>query len=225
MDDATKESLLDQFREYLETIDTVPDPATETPGDDSTDLFSVFVELAALRNEVRTESRLVKDALDRFRDVFDTLRSAHATLERDLQHAHADRRDRDQALLRPLLLELLDLRDRLDAALQPSPAPSPAGWLGRWRRKPAALESWQEGLGITARRLDRILADRRVLRLDLLGKDFDPRLARVVGTTTGEGVAAGRVVAEARAGYLWDDDLLRTAEVIVSKADRGDSDS
>lgn len=224
MDAAAKESLLAQFRQYLEAIDTLPEPAGEAPGSDGTDLFTVFVELAALRNEVRTESRLVKDAIDRFRGVFDTLQSAHAMLERDLQHAHAERRDRDQALLRPLLLDLLDLRDRLDAALQ-QPASPPAGWLGRWRRKPAAPDSWREGLGITARRLDRILADRRVRRLDLLGKDFDPRLARVVGTTPDNGFAAGIVTAEARPGYLWDDDLLRTAEVIVSKARGGDSNS
>ena len=82
------------------------------------DLFSVFVELAALRNEVRTESRLVKEALDQFRGVFDTLQSSHATLEQELKRAQAEAHERGRALLRPLLLDLLDLRDRLAAGLQ-----------------------------------------------------------------------------------------------------------
>src|SRR5208283_4133810 len=46
-----------------------PEPPDD-PGA-TTDLYSVFVEVAGLRSEVRTESRLVKEALDQFRDVFD----------------------------------------------------------------------------------------------------------------------------------------------------------
>jgi molecular chaperone GrpE len=57
-------------------------PATAEEAREEADLFSVFVELAGLRNEVRTQSRLVKEALDQFRGVFDTLQASHATLER-----------------------------------------------------------------------------------------------------------------------------------------------
>ena len=222
MDDAAKESLLDQFRQYLDGIGDLPEPAD--PGGAEADLFTVFVELAAVRNEVRTESRLVKEALDQFRGVFGTLQSSHATLEQELKRTHAEARERAQALLRPLLLDLLDLRDRLDAALQ-QPAPPPPGWLVRWRRPRAEPESWREGLGITLRRLDSILAERRVQRMGLAGKRFDPRLARVVGTTQDATVAPGMVVEEVRAGFVWDDDLLRAAEVIVSKADDGEGDT
>lgn len=224
MDDTAKESLLEQFRQYLDGMDALPEPAHDDPGSGEADLFTVFVELAAVRNEVRTESRLVKEALDQFRGVFDTLQSAHDTLEQELKRAHAETRERGQTLLRPLLLDLLDLRDRLDAALQ-QPVPQPARWLDRWRRKPAQPENWREGIGMTARRLDRILAERRVQRIELTGKRFDPRLARVVGTRQDTAVAPGTVVEEVRAGYLWDDELLRTAEVIVSKADEGDSET
>ena len=69
MDAAAKEALLDQFRRYLDSVEDAPEQP-EAAGAEA-DLFTVFVELAAMRNEVRTESRLVKDALDQFRDVFD----------------------------------------------------------------------------------------------------------------------------------------------------------
>jgi molecular chaperone GrpE len=223
VDDAAKESLLEQLRQYLDGIDTLPAPAGDDPGSGKADLFTVFVELAAVRNEVRTESRLVKEALDQFRSVFGMLQSAHATLEQELKRAHAESRERGRALLRPLLLDLLDLRDRLDAALQPARA-APT-WFDRWRRKPVEADNWREGIGITARRLDRILTERRVKRLESVGKRFDPRLARVVGTTQEWDVAPGIVVEEVRAGYVWGDELLRTAEVIVSKTDEGGSES
>ena len=80
MDNVVKATLLDQFRCYLDGIDEAP-PRVET-GSAEADLFTVFVELAALRNEVRTESRLVKEALDQFRGVFATLQSSHAKIGR-----------------------------------------------------------------------------------------------------------------------------------------------
>jgi molecular chaperone GrpE len=224
VDDAVKERLLVQLRHYLDGIETLPETVAD-PGSTEADLFAVFVELAGVRNEVRTESRLVKEALDQFRGVFDTLQSSHATLEQELKRAHADARERGQALLRPLLLDLLELRDRLDAALQPPAPPPPPSWLDRWRRRRAGPEEWREGLAITARRLDRILAERRVTRIEQVGKSFDPRLARAVGARQAAHAGPGIVLEEVRAGYLWDEDLLRTAEVIVSKSGEGDSES
>ena len=155
VDEADKERLLDQFRDYLDAMEELPETPSD-PGSAEADLFSVFVELAAVRNEVRTESRLVKEALDQFRGVFDTLRSSQVTLEQALQRAQAEARERGQALLRPLLLDLLELRDRLEAALQQPAAPPQRRWFGHWRQpQRVAAEPWREGVGITARRLDR----------------------------------------------------------------------
>jgi molecular chaperone GrpE len=223
--EAEKERLLGQFRDYLDAMEELPETPSD-PGSAEADLYSVFVELAAVRNEVRTESRLVKEALDQFRGVFDTLRSSQVTLEQALQRAQAEARERGQALLRPLLLDLLELRDRLDAALQQPAAPPQRRWFGHWRQpQRVAAEPWREGVGITARRLDRILSERRISRLGLVGQRFDPRVARAIGTRQDERFGPGIVVDEVRAGYLWDDELLRTAEVIVSKTDEGDSDA
>ena len=122
---------MDQFRCYLDSIEEAPEQQDAAGAE--ADLFTVFVELAAVRNEVRTESRLVKEALDQFRGVFATLQSSHATLEQELMRVQAEARERGRALLRPLLLELLDLRDRLAAGLQ-QPTVPPSRWFERWRR-------------------------------------------------------------------------------------------
>jgi molecular chaperone GrpE len=217
VDAAVKENLLDQFRCYLDSIEEAPEEPEDAGAE--VDLFSVFVELAAVRNEVRTESRLVKEALDQFRGVFATLQSSHATLEQELKRVQGEARERGRALLRPLLLELLDLRDRLAAGLQQPTAP-PERWFDRWLgRRPAEPESWREGLGITLRRLDRILAERRVARIEMVGRRFDPRMGRVVGTAQDVSIGAGIVVEEVTAGFMWDEELLRAAEVIVNKID------
>ena len=217
MDDSIKQALLSRFQAYLDRAETeVSEPRTET-----SDLYSLFVEVAGLRSEVRTESRLVKEALDQFRGVFDMLQASQANLQQDLDRARAAARDQADAALRPLLLDVIDLRDRLLAALTSAAAARP-GWTGRlWRRPASADAAWQEGLRMTLRRLDQVLLDRRVAPMQLAGQPFDPRRARVVGTSADSAAADGTVIEEVRAGFLWDDQVLRTADVIVSKSDTG----
>ena len=223
MDDSIKQALIDRFRGYLDTVEDGEEPPDD-PGE-TADLFSVLVEMAALRSEVRTESRLVKEALEQFRGVFDSLQASQATLQRELDRARTETRDQAQSALRPLLLDVIDLRDRLVAALTLSAAARPR-WRDRlWRRDRSGVAAWQEGLRMTLRRLDQVLLDRRVVATQLAGLPFDPRLARAIGTEADSSVAAeGTVIKEVRAGFLWDDQVLRTAEVIVSKGDAGKGD-
>lgn len=222
MDDSIKQALIDRFRGYLDMVEDGEEPPDD-PGE-TADLFSVLVEMAALRSEVRTESRLVKEALEQFRGVFDSLQASQATLQRELDRARTETRDQAQSALRPLLLDVIDLRDRLVAALTLSAAARPR-WRDRlWRRDRSGVAAWQEGLRMTLRRLDQVLLDRRVLATQLAGLPFDPRLARAIGTAADSSVAEGTVIKEVRAGFLWDDQVLRTAEVIVSKGDAGKGD-
>ena len=222
MDDSIKQALIDRFRGYLDIVEDGEEPPDD-PGE-TADLFSVLVEMAALRSEVRTESRLVKEALEQFRGVFDSLQASQATLQRELDRARTQTRDQAQSALRPLLLDVIDLRDRLVAALTLSAAARPR-WRDRlWRRDRSGVAAWQEGLRMTLRRLDQVLLDRRVVATQLAGLPFDPRLARAIGTAADSSVAEGTVIKEVRAGFLWDDQVLRTAEVIVSKGDAGKGD-
>jgi len=213
VDDSIKQALLSRLQAYLETAETeAPESRTET-----SDLYSIFVEVAGLRSEVRTESRLVKEALDQFRGVFDMLQASQASVQQELDRARSAARDQADAALRPLLLDVVDLRDRLFAAVKSAAAARP-GWLGRLLRRPASGdEAWQEGLRMTLRRLDQVLLDRRVVPMQLVGLPFDSRRARVVATLADSSTAEGTVLEEVRTGFLRDDQVLRTADVIVSK--------
>ena len=222
MDDSIKQALIDRFCGYLDMVEDGEEPSDD-PGE-TADLFSVLVEMAALRSEVHTESRLVKEALEQFRGVFNSLQASQATLQRELDRVRTEARDQTQSALRPLLLDVIDLRDRLVAALMLSAAARPRWRDYLWRRDRSGVAAWQEGLRMTLRRLDQVLLDRRVVATQLVGLPFDPRLARAIGTAADSAVAEGTVIKEVRAGFLWDDQVLRTAEVIVSKGDAGKGD-
>jgi molecular chaperone GrpE len=218
VNESLKQSLVEQFRAHLDTLDddtelemmADADANADADVDTGTDLHSLYIEMAALRSEVRTESRLVKDTLDLVRDVVERGQTEQARLAE---------LEREAALLRPLLIDLIEVRDRLAAGVAgPSTATAAAPWYRRmFRRADTTADAWREGLRMTLNRFDRVLRERGVVPLDVVGKPFDPKLARAVGTVTDASRENGIVVQEVRSGFLWEGEMLRAADVVVNK--------
>jgi molecular chaperone GrpE len=223
VDDTLKEALITRFRAHLDTLDAGGQADLPADEDAGADLRSLFVELAALRSEVRTESRLVKDALDLFRGVVERNDAEREAAQREAERLRAAARERETALLGPLLIDLLEVRDRLMAGLAgPSAKPALVPWYARAFRRPVTsdAEAWREGLRMTLARFDRLLSDRGVVPLDLVGTPFDPKVARAVATVEDADRANGIVTEEIRQGFLWDGALLRAADVVVTRTTR-----
>ncbi|WP_290652595.1 nucleotide exchange factor GrpE [Aquisalimonas sp.] len=212
MDASEREQLVAEFRTYLEEADghgAAAEP--ETP-----DLFTLLSELAAVKNEVRLESRQVKTALERFAETFDTLRRSNERLQQELDRSQARATRERHEVERPLLLELLDLRDRLQAGRDHAGQYRP-GWLARRGGAGTFVARMAEGMDMNLRNLDGILSRHGVQALATLGRPFDPHTMRAVDTADEPSQARGTVVAEIRKGFVQEDALLRTAEVIVNK--------
>ncbi|MBF0260487.1 MAG: nucleotide exchange factor GrpE [Magnetococcales bacterium] len=209
-----QEALLAQFRDYLEQ--TGEEPVADEP---QVDLYTLFGELAALKNEIRIESRQVKSALEQFRALVDPLRAGHAAMEEKIQRMHEEPRLAGQEALRPVLLELLELRDRLIASLEMSPARQEDNRFFKrlFRKRQERIEAWHAGQEMLLWRLDQLLTAQEIQPLELLDRPFDPRLARAVRVACHNGVADGVVRTEMRKGFLWHGELLRLAEVVVNK--------
>lgn len=213
MNESLKESLVEQFRAHLDTLndDAGLETVADADADTGTDLHSLYIEMAALRSEVRTESRLVKDTLDLVRDV---------VARAETEQARVAALEREAALLKPLLIDLIEVRDRLAAGVdgQSLGTAAPPPWYRRLLRGPdTTADAWREGLRMTLNRFDRVLRERGVVPIALAGKPFDPRLARAVGTAADAGLENGIVVQEVRSGFLWEGELLRPADVVVNK--------
>ena len=210
MDESTKERLTAQFRAYLDT-----DPVdTETQ---QTDLFSLFTELAALRNEVKLESRQVKNALDLFKDTFDTLQSSHDQLSQELEHCRSEQSRQIRDKTRALLLAFLEVYDRLEAGMTTLNSYSASSWVRLCKRENRLIRGLQEGQAMTVRRLDKLLASYGVRPLEVLNKPLDPHCMRAVEVDSQFNVKNGIVTGELRKGFMWNEEVLRPAEVKVNK--------
>jgi molecular chaperone GrpE len=216
MDEATKEAMVGEFRTYL---DAVSEADTDTDGGEAPDLFSLLAELAALKNEVKRESRQVKGALDEFRGLFDTLRETNARLGEEQERRCEQTRAADREGWKALLLDLLELRDRIQAGHDQAAGFRP-GWLARRSRGTRLVGSLAEGMAMNLRRLDETLARRGLRPLAAVGRPFDPRTMHAAELARDPGRPSGEVVAELRPGWLLHDRLLRAAEVIVNRTDQ-----
>jgi molecular chaperone GrpE len=72
-----------------------------------------------------------------------------------------------------------------------------------------------EGVKISIKHFLDILENEGVKKIETIGKDFDPNLMEAIGTAEGE---EGKVLEEARSGYMLYDSVLRPAQVIVGKS-------
>lgn len=217
MDSEIKQQLLERFRAYL---DAQPEAAPDELTENRTDLYSLFSELVALKNEVRLESRQVKTALDEFRAVFATLQTSQSQLGNELDRARNTVPEQRRAALKPVLLELVELRDRFEAGLRILQNYRPTFWvrlIGRRRRERDLLQAVTQGQNISLRRLDQILSAQQVVALDAEGQPLDPHTMRAAELDERPDLANGIVTEELRKGYLWQGELLRLAEVKVNR--------
>lgn len=213
MDAEQKRQLLERFQLYLDQHDsTVADDTAE-----EIDLYSLFVELAAVKNEVKLESRQVKSALDEFKRVLAMMRDGHERLQTALERSQTALERQRQETLRPLLLELLDLHDRLEAggALLADYRPAGPRWLHR--RSSVLIAAVGEAQMISLRRLQKLLQMYQVEPIAAAGRPLDPYRMRAVAVEHRDGLANGVVTEELRKGFDWQGVLLRPAEVKVNK--------
>lgn len=217
MDAEEKERLINEFRACLEEWDDDENNSGDDTGEPPVDLSLLFAELSILRNEVRIEARQFKTALDDMRALGQLLGEQNERLMRDLERAREAAASAQRQVERRLLLDMLDVRDRVDAAVSVFRAWRPSFLSRLATTETKIVRGMGEGIELTLQRLDDLLVERRVRPIEALGSRLDPNIMRAIGVESDPLRGVGEVLREVRRGYLREDDLLRPAEVIVNR--------
>lgn len=221
MDAEEKERLIDEFRACLDDWQEGDNEQSDGEASEApVNLALLFSELSVLRTEVRVEARQFKTALDEMRALTEMLGEQNRRLTRDLDRVREAEGKAQRQAERGLLLDMLDVRDRIAAAVDLFRAyrAKPSSLLSRLVAKETRLaQGLGAGIELTLARLDDLLSERRVRAIEAMGCRLDPRSMRAIGVESRADCAQGEVLNEVRRGYLRDDELLRLAEVIVNK--------
>lgn len=215
MNPLEKERLLDRFRDYLDRMDE--DTHEEASPPEEVDLHVLLSEMAVLKNEVRIGARQYKNTLLELQKSSLFLVGQNERLARELEFAKSQINVAKRETEREILLELLDLRDRIEAGTR-SGKDRKHSFLSRLVPfETQYAKSLEEGLALILNRLDLLLEFRRVRPINAVGQPFDPERMRVMEVRSVPGLANGMVVAEIRRGFLHDGSLLRLSDVVVNK--------
>jgi molecular chaperone GrpE len=74
-----------------------------------------------------------------------------------------------------------------------------------------------EGIKLVQKEFHRVLEDSGVKKIETLGRQFDPNIHEAVMAVETDEAPDGEILEEVRSGYMYNDRLLRAAQVRVAK--------
>ena len=208
-----KVQLMEEFSKFIDATDQENHEEEKL-----IDLFSLFSELAALKAEVKLESRQIKRAVDEFKKIFDLLESNNRLLQKQLSEALDTKVAQQKDILRPLLLDFLEIHDRLShniSMMTQVPKNRLILWWKKQQRK--MIVRWREGFMIVLKVIKQRLSDYEVTVIKAVGQPLDPTRMQVRNIVNDSSQTDGIVLEELRQGYCWRGSVLRHAEVSINK--------
>jgi hypothetical protein len=215
---AWKQQIRQQFELWLESVEQIPEvqEKPETP-----DLYSLYEELTALRNENRKGNRKSAEIFSRFGESLEHFQDGFRRIGEQMTRMEVTRAD--HAVLPSSyflgLIELVDRMHRLGAAFERPPRPGPFAFLhpdGPWRK---AWANSQQGFSILITHLEKLLEQAGVERMSTVGGTFDPVTMIAVATVSPNNQPLNVVVEEVAPGYRRHNEVLRPAEVKITKSE------
>lgn len=214
MNDSPKNPLLEELQAYLEHSDLAYALSAEQP-----DLSTLLSEMAGLKGEIKAESRHFKTTLDTLSGALTTLQTDNKALADELaaheEHLEQIRRE----TLRLVLLDIVDIYDRLTVGFGVLQNYHPVSSLFNHSKQQDVrfIKSFKEGQSITLKRFEQLLQRHNVQAIDCIGKLLDPRTMSTVEIAHDPQLDNGIVIEELHKGFLFENNVLRLAEVKVNK--------
>jgi len=209
-----KEKVIEDFKTWMTEL------PEEMPTDrkvdmDSCDLYTLLMEFTALRQEIKFQNREQNNTLRIQQSFIDSLKETLKLLkDRTSKLENLEERIR-LASEKKAILPFLDIRDGLIRGLKATKAAAATRRL--FVRPPRGIEGIVEGYEMAMRRFDRALTYVGITPVTALGRPFDPATMRALGQRNDPQKEAGTVIEEQVGGFVRQDEVIRTAEVIVNK--------
>jgi molecular chaperone GrpE len=157
--------------------------------------------------QLRAELESAQRTADEHRDKYLRARADMENYKKRIERTYADLA---RSSKKELLNKLLQVKDNLERALSYSSGTSEGS------------EGIIQGVRLTEYQLNQILEQEGVTRIDAEGKPFDPSHEEALQSVHDPSAPNHVVVQVVRQGYMYGDEVLRPAQVIVNVHDTGE---
>ena len=172
-----------------------PTDAAATPPE--SEAAGAEAELAALRQELEEAQAKAAEHLDGWQRARADLANYKKRVERERAEAY-------QTAAGAVLARLLPALDDFERAMKDAPADP-------------AMQQWVEGLSLIQRKLQGLVENEGVTRIEAEGAQFDPNWHEAITHDESQHHSEGQVIEVVRQGYRMGDRVLRPALVRVAK--------
>lgn len=148
------------------------------------------------RKEVEEEKKKAEEYLTRLKYVQADYLNFRKRIEKEIEEIKKYSNER-------FIISLLEIVDELEMALE-------AG------KNTNSIKVLLEGVEMTLKKLNKILENEGVKKIDALGKMFDPNLHYVIARVEKDDVEEGIILKEVRKGYIMNDRVIRPSIVKVA---------
>jgi len=209
-----KTELLEEFQSYLQQPHQEFFTAQEQP-----DLNTLLSELTSLKTEVKMESRQFKSTIDTLSTALDSAHDSNHYLTTEIEENTKRFKQEQDKVMRSMLLEMVDIYDRLSTSIAALQNYQPVNLLFRHSHKKDIhfIERFKEGQIMSLKRFEQLLQRHQVKIINCTGQLLDPVTMTAVETGEAPELANGIVLEELRKGFLYQEQVLRLAEVKVNK--------
>lgn len=225
-----KGELRRRFEEALASMSDASDPDDESDRaeiemekeieGDLPDLYSFHEQLTVLSAESRRSNRRMAETLSRWGEILDRFEKG---FHRSIESMSEISRDPTPTGHWLALAEVYDRMRRIQSAFE---SPPPPGWFTRNSRLLKAWNNQRHGFGILLDHMAALLAEAGIAQIPTRGQRFEPHSMAAVESVERNDVPEFTVVEEVETGYRRGNQVLRLAQVKVSKRPAGpDGDS
>lgn len=209
-----KQDALRDFRLWLEDLPDQPGGPDESPIE-ACDLYSILSEMTSLRQEIRMQNREQNRSLHHLGAIIEAYHDA-ADLFKEKSREIEGLADRVRSNTEKRTAQpFLEIRDALLRGL--AAGREVAGSKSFLRSAPKGIDGVVDGYEMAIRRFDRALNLVGITSLETVGRPFDARTMKAVGTKADPNAESGTVVEEQLSGFVRGEEVVRVAEVFVAQ--------
>lgn len=211
-----KARLRQEFETWLESLEAVPDLDEDDVEPDAPDLYSFYSQWAAANAETRKNNRRTAEAFSQWGDTLGRFDGDLKLLREQLQRLSTTTSS-SQGLSRAHCLVLVELLDRLRRVAQAFHATPPDSWLGGTRPWRQAWENQRQAFDILLGHFEALLKKEGLTLIETKNSAFDPLIMTAVAAAPDESLPDQSILEEILPGFRLRGELLRPAQVKVSR--------
>jgi len=185
------------------------------------DIYSFYEQLTAIRNEIRKGTRKSSESLIHFEGNLERFLKSLADIDNRIAKLESDNNKDLEKNLKQLIMTLVEVAERMNRVGQAVLVPPKKVLFGYNNQLKQIIKNTKKGVEILSSHMDTLLQEKGVVRIKTVGEQFDPTKMIAIVAEVVNDVPADFVAEEFSPGYIFNGNVLKFAEVKVSKKQEG----